>query len=124
VPFLSGYGVDLGLLIDITQQHGLDVIAQVDLDQRIHRNHPLQSVGRMAFGVLQAAVTKLREQGRLSVHEPLVSLLHQFVPEEHGYRAETADIPILERPPAASLPEYRPGRRHAGPAAGSDPAAG
>jgi glucosyl-3-phosphoglycerate synthase len=121
VPFLSGYGVDLGLLIDVTAAAGMDAIAQVDLDQRIHRNHPLQSVGRMAFGVLQAAVTKLREQGRVEVHEPLGSLLHQFVPEEHGYRARTADIPIRERPPAASLPEYRPVRRAGGPPPPEDP---
>jgi glucosyl-3-phosphoglycerate synthase len=111
VPFLSGYGVELGLLVDIARTYGLDAIAQVDLDQRIHRNHPLDSVGRMAFGVLEAAVLKLQELGRIEVREPLGSLLHQFVLEDTGYRPQTADIPIRERPPAASLPEYRAGRR-------------
>jgi glucosyl-3-phosphoglycerate synthase len=114
VPFLSGYGVELGLLVDVVRTSGLDAIAQVDLDQRIHRNHPLGSVGRMAFGVLEAAVMKLQQLGRLEVREPLGSVLRQFVPEATGYRPETADIPIRERPPAMTLPEYRP-VRHAPP---------
>ena len=112
VPFLSGYGVELGLLVDIAASAGLDAMAQVDLDQRIHRNHPLQSVGRMAFGVLEAAVMKLREQGRMDVSGPLGTGLHQFVLEGHGYRPTSADIPIRERPPAASMPEYRASRTH------------
>jgi glucosyl-3-phosphoglycerate synthase len=111
LPFLSGYGVELGLLVDIVAKHGLDAIAQVDLDHRIHRNHPLQSVGRMAFGVLEAAIMKLRESGRLELREPPGDVLHQFVPDDFGYRPDPARIPIRERPPAASLPEYRPGRR-------------
>ncbi len=110
LPFLSGYGVELGLLIDIVATHGLDTIAQVDLDHRIHRNHPLASVGRMAFGVLEAALLKLQEHGRLQLTEPPGVVLHQFVPQEHGYRPATSEIPIRERPPAASIPEYRPGR--------------
>jgi glucosyl-3-phosphoglycerate synthase len=111
VPFLSGYGVELGLLVDIERTRGLEAMAQVDLDHRIHRNHPLQSVGRMAFGVLEAAVLKLREQGRMDLRDPPGTVLHQFEPEDGGYRPETTEIPIRERPPAVSLPEYRPGRR-------------
>ena len=111
LPFLSGYGVELGLLVDIVSAHGLDAIAQVDLDQRIHRNHPLQSVGRMAFGVLEAAIMKLREQGRLQLRDEPGTILHQFELEDGEYQPESTEIPIRERPPAASLPEYRPARR-------------
>ena len=111
LPFLSGYGVELGLLVDIARTGGLEAMAQVDLDHRIHRNHPLQSVGRMAFGVLEAAVLKLREQGRMDLRDPPGSVLHQFEPDDGGYRPETTEIPIRERPPAVSLPEYRPWRR-------------
>ncbi len=111
VPFLSGYGVELGLLIDIAEREGLDAIAQIDLDQRIHRNHELPSVGRMAFGVLEAAVMKLRAQGRLQLSEEPGNILHQFVLDGGAYRPDSAEILVRERPPASSLPEYRPVRR-------------
>jgi glucosyl-3-phosphoglycerate synthase len=117
VPFLSGYGVELGLLVDITEREGLDAIAQVDLDQRIHRNHLLPSVGRMAFGVLEAGVMKLRSLGRLQLAEEPGTILHQFVLEAGGYRPDSTEILVRERPPAASFPEYRPVRRPAKPPA-------
>jgi glucosyl-3-phosphoglycerate synthase len=34
VPFVQGWGVEIGLLIDITRRFGLDAIAQVDLGVR------------------------------------------------------------------------------------------
>ena len=110
IPFLTGYGVELGLLIDVVERHGLDAMAQVDLDQRIHRNHELPEVGRMAFGVLQAAVARLESLGRIEVHGELGRVLHQFTPLAEGYQAQSSSIQIGERPPAASLPEY-PTRR-------------
>src|SRR3954451_22889268 len=38
VPFVSGYGVELGMLIDLLELVGLDALAQVDLGERHHRN--------------------------------------------------------------------------------------
>jgi len=44
VPFAPGYGVEIGLLIDMLEKFGLNAIAQVDLEERIHhgihRWHP------------------------------------------------------------------------------------
>ncbi len=108
VPFLTGYGVDLGLVIDVARHAGLDGMAQVDLVQRIHRNHALPEVGRMAFGVLQAAVARLRSEGRIELRGELGGVLHQFDPLPGGYRPVSTTIRVGERPPAASLPEYRP----------------
>ena len=64
VPFFSGYGVELGLLVDIAARFGVDAIAQVDLDRRVHRNQDMQALGRMSFGILQAAFLRLAEEGR------------------------------------------------------------
>ncbi|MBC7189835.1 glucosyl-3-phosphoglycerate synthase, partial [Candidatus Aerophobetes bacterium] len=44
VPFRVGYGVEIGLLIDIYEQSGLFSMAQVDLDKRIHRNRSLDEL--------------------------------------------------------------------------------
>ncbi|MGH8886374.1 MAG: glucosyl-3-phosphoglycerate synthase [Egibacteraceae bacterium] len=59
VPFFTGYGVEIGLLIDTLSLYGLDAIAQVDLGERIHTNQPLDALSRMAFGVLQVALRRL-----------------------------------------------------------------
>src|SRR5437879_2024674 len=53
VPFFTGYGVEFGLLVDLAERVGLDRMAQVDLDVRVHRNQAVPELSRMAFGVLQ-----------------------------------------------------------------------
>lgn len=59
--FVEGYGVDIALLIDIAAQFGTDVIAQVDLGTRRHRNRPLDELSPQATAILQ---TVLQRAGR------------------------------------------------------------
>ncbi len=56
--FAPGYGVELGLLIDVAQSLGPDRLAQVDLGQRIHRNRPLHELRPQAVDVLRAALER------------------------------------------------------------------
>jgi glucosyl-3-phosphoglycerate synthase len=56
VPFTGGYGVELGLLIDIAERFGPGAIAQVDLGERIHRNRPLDELGPQAAAVIHTAL--------------------------------------------------------------------
>jgi glucosyl-3-phosphoglycerate synthase len=56
VPFVGGYGVELGLLVDIAAQFGVSAIAQVDLGVRIHRNRPLDELGPQAATILHTAL--------------------------------------------------------------------
>ena len=58
MPFVQGYGVDLGLLVDVSARFGLDAIAQVDLGVRLHRNRPLDELSPQALAVMQTAFTK------------------------------------------------------------------
>ena len=60
VPFVEGWGVEIGLLIDLVANFGIDAIAQVDLDVREHRNRPLDELGPQAMAIL---VTGLRRAG-------------------------------------------------------------
>lgn len=48
LPFVAGYGVEAGLLIDVSVAHGPASIHQVDLSPRTHRNRPLAQLGPMA----------------------------------------------------------------------------
>jgi glucosyl-3-phosphoglycerate synthase len=58
LPFVQGYGVDLGLHVDIADLEGREVIAQVDLGTRRHRNRPLDQLGPQALAVLQTALRR------------------------------------------------------------------
>jgi glucosyl-3-phosphoglycerate synthase len=91
VPFVEGYGVDIGLVIDIAHDFGVDAMAQVDLGTRKHRNRPLDDLGPMATVVL---MTMLRRAGIEGI--PAEVLLDRI------------DLPVVpvrwdERPPLASL---------------------
>ncbi len=57
--FADGYGVELGLLIDVAQTLGPDRLAQVDLGERIHRNRPLDELRPQAVDVLRAALERV-----------------------------------------------------------------
>ncbi len=69
LPFVTGYGVDIALLIDGYREAGLDAIAQVDLEIRQNAHQPLRELGGMASAVLEAVTTRLEREGRL--HGPV-----------------------------------------------------
>jgi glucosyl-3-phosphoglycerate synthase len=58
LPFVCGYGVELGLLIDVANALGAERLAQVDLGERIHRNRPLHELRPQAVDVLRAALAR------------------------------------------------------------------
>jgi glucosyl-3-phosphoglycerate synthase len=59
LTFAPGYGVELGLLIDVAHRLGVEAIAQVDLGVRVHRNRPLNELRPQARDVLAAALDRL-----------------------------------------------------------------
>ena len=94
VPFVCGYGVDVGLLIDLSRRFGTDGLVQVDLDVRHHRNRPLIELSPQATAVAQ-------------------TILRRAHPEMVGETASlrTADgttVPVTfeERPPMIGVDSY------------------
>jgi glucosyl-3-phosphoglycerate synthase len=53
-----GYGVELGLLVDVAARFGTGSIAQVDLGVRVHRNRPLEELRPQAVEILRAALER------------------------------------------------------------------
>ena len=47
VPFVTGYGVEIAMLVDLLDLAGLDAPAQVDLGERTHRNQSNEALGQM-----------------------------------------------------------------------------
>src|SRR3954453_10296920 len=58
VPFADGYGVEIGMLIDVWRAVGLDRMAQVDLGVMEHHHQPLHSLTDMAETVLRTVVSR------------------------------------------------------------------
>ena len=58
VALADGYGVEMGMLIDIAGRYGTGSIAQVDLDVRIHRNRALHELAPQARDVLDVALRR------------------------------------------------------------------
>lgn len=65
LPFTTGYGVDIALLLDAYAAVGLDGLAQVDLDVRQNAHQPLRDLGPMASAVLGTVAVRLEREGRL-----------------------------------------------------------
>ena len=106
VPFFTGYGVEIGLIIDVSERFGLDAMAQVDLDERQHRNRDIGELSRMAFAVLQTALHRLAASGRMELHTERGLGLIQFERDAHGYRMQPALVDVRERPPAITVAGY------------------
>lgn len=107
-PFFTGYGVEIGLLLDMLEYHGLGALAQVDLQQRIHRNQDLLSLSKMAFAIIQVVMQRMEERRRVQLVEPVnqaMKLIQQA--DDGGFHLEVREIRDHERPPMASIPEYR-----------------
>ncbi len=102
VPFAAHYGVEVGLLVDTYARHGLAGLAQVDLDRRVHRNQSVQKLGRMAFVIQHTILRRLAAQGLASFGEG-GTVLRQFRNVGQEYRTVTYDLPLLDRPPMATV---------------------
>jgi glucosyl-3-phosphoglycerate synthase len=82
LPFATGYGVEIAMLIDAWRELGLDGLAQVDLDEHRNRHQPLPALAPMAQTVLATIVRRVHEEGRL---------------------LDMLDLAPVERPPLAGL---------------------
>ncbi|WP_285759651.1 glucosyl-3-phosphoglycerate synthase [Nocardiopsis ansamitocini] len=107
LPFVSHYGVELGLLVDLVEQYGLDAMAQVDLGRREHTNQTTPDLGVMAAQIQHTARLRLVRSGRLV--EPqgeAATTLVQYVRSGAGegdYAPRPRETAITERPPADTL---------------------
>lgn len=107
IPFFSGYGVEIGMLMDIYSRYGMDVIGQVDLVERQHFNQPMSALGRMSFQILQAVFIRLQEQGKIDVRDEYSTEMTQVDYINGMYILEKKMLQVEERPPMVEMDEYR-----------------
>jgi glucosyl-3-phosphoglycerate synthase len=103
LPFFTGYAVEIGLLVELVEVHGLDAIAQVDLGDRVHRNRDTLALGRTAHEIMLALVSRLSDAGRIDLRESPSETLVQFDHGPLGPETRTSIQPIMRRPPMARV---------------------
>ena len=97
LPFVRGYGVDIGLIIDVADTVGVAGMAQVDLGTRIHRNRTLDDLGPQSLVVLQTAL----DRAGVRSANPATLVRPGHPPLVRGFG---------ELPPIAMLPDLVAGR--------------
>jgi hypothetical protein len=107
LPFSSGYGVETGLLIDVFEKFGLSAIAQVDLQERIHHNQPLESLSKMSFAIIQTVVRRIEKRYGMNILEDVNKSLKLIRYERGRLFLDVEEIAELERPAMIELQEYR-----------------
>jgi glucosyl-3-phosphoglycerate synthase len=108
LPFMGGYAVEIGLLLDIVRRFGLAPLAQVDLEARRHRHQPSAALGEMAYVIAQAVLRRLAEDGRapdaLAAAGPYLRPIP--VDGDGGQLLSERSLTLAERPPMASVEGY------------------
>lgn len=106
IPFSVGYGVEIGHLIDIYHNFGPEVIAQVDMELRIHRNQSIDALSRMSFGILATFLNRMRKYGEVGIERKLGEAHIALACEEGSYSPVRSAITAVERLPMRGIPEY------------------
>ncbi len=107
VPFFSGYGVEIGLLIDIEHRFGLRAMAQVDMDERVHRNQNIESLRRMSYVILSVLIKRSEQLGKLALLEGLGHQMNIVQRQGTHYLRATEEVHGVERPPMITVHSYQ-----------------
>jgi len=99
VPFLTGYAVEVGMLIDVLGACGLPAMAQVDAGMRRNRHQDLPNLSRMGYAVLRAVLTRAMQR-----HPQACAVL----PAQFPWQAEGAGsyLHAVAAPRGMQLDEY------------------
>jgi glucosyl-3-phosphoglycerate synthase len=91
LPFLTGWAVDMGLLLDTARLAGPGSIRQVELGIRLHRNRPLAELAVPAASVLLGILDRAGVTG----------------PPDLPLDLDGVEVSLTELPPLATLGAFR-----------------
>ncbi|HAJ95162.1 MAG TPA: glucosyl-3-phosphoglycerate synthase [Actinobacteria bacterium] len=120
IPFSTGYGVEIGMLIEIYERFGLETIAQVNVKRRVHRNKPLAELSKMSFGIMQAITRKLEYYKKIKVCIDLNKIYNQIEYLDKEFMIKPLKLEENERPPMSEIEEYNRNKKNIARRAGKD----
>jgi glucosyl-3-phosphoglycerate synthase len=103
LPMSTGYGVDVGLLIDVYQRVGPGAMGEVDIGPLYNAHQTLGDLEPMAYQVGLAIVQRLETEGRLANTERAPYTHWDGVSDD----SQQIDLAIETRPPFDSLAATR-----------------
>lgn len=100
LPFVSGYGVELAMLVDTYERYGIDAIAQVGLSALDHRHRDLAALSRTAYAIAQVAALRAGLHGGF----PAAYLQTSWREGVELPALDAAHVTDVERPPMIATP--------------------
>ena len=107
IPFPIGYGIETSMILDIYHRWGLDVMAQVDLEKRIHHNQDTKALGKMAFAILKTFINRKAALGLIELNEAMYDEMIQYKIVDSQFKPDILEIKGYERPPMIEIEQYR-----------------
>ncbi|RIE06678.1 glucosyl-3-phosphoglycerate synthase [Candidatus Cryosericum terrychapinii] len=106
--FMTGYGVEIGHIIEYVRKYGIDGLAQSELGEIIHRNQPLEALSKMSFQVLEAFFQFSNGLMAPGMADRMNGVLRQPFLSDTGFTLYQARLGQEVRPPASSVPPLDP----------------
>jgi glucosyl-3-phosphoglycerate synthase len=107
IPFPIGYGIETSMILDIYHRWGLEVMAQVDLEKRVHHNQDTKALGKMAFAILKTFINRKAALGMIELNESMFDEMIQYQIVDNQIQPDTVEIRGYERPPMIEIKPYR-----------------
>lgn len=107
IPFPIGYGIETSMILDICERWGLDVIAQVDLERRVHRNQNTKALGKMSFVILKTFLNRIKKLEFIDLKKETFNEMIQYNLVKNEFQPDIFNVDGLERPPMIEISEYR-----------------
>lgn len=114
--FMTGYGVEIGHVIEYVRKYGIEGLAQSELGEIIHRNQPLEALSKMSFQVLEAFFKLSHGLMAPGMADRTNAVLRQPFLSEKGFTLYQARLGQEVRPPVSSVPPLDPPASAAPPA--------
>lgn len=107
LPFPIGYGIETSMILDICERWGLDVIAQVDLERRVHKNQNTKELGKMSFVILKTFLDRIKKLEFIDLKKETFNEMIQYNLVKNEFQPDIFNVDGLERPPMIEISEYR-----------------
>lgn len=97
IPFPMGWGVEIGMIIDMARAFGVDSLGQVDLGIRLHRHHKLDVLSIQAAEVTATLLRRVDTAIELAEEPPTL----------YRSNGDPVVLNLETRPPLAQLDRLR-----------------